>query len=243
MRLDKYLAHTGFGTRKEVKSLISSGQVLVNGQVVKKVGYQVVENQDLVQVDGQTVHYEQFTYLMVHKPQGVLSATEDRFSETVLDLIGPEYGHLSLFPIGRLDKDTTGLLILTNDGQLAHRLLSPKHHVDKTYQAWVQGPIDQAIIECFVEGLDLGDFITMPAGLKVLDYDPVQDLSFIEVTIQEGKFHQVKRMFEKVGSHVITLHRNKMGPISLDQDLPEGAYRPLNSEEINALMPYGLGQD
>lgn len=240
MRIDKLLAHCGWGSRKEVKNFISKGLVKVNGNTIKKVGFLVNPDEDQIELDGQTILYERYAYYVLNKPQGVISATEDDKHLTVLDCLGPEYDYLGLFPVGRLDIDTTGLLLLTNNGQLSHRLLSPKHHVDKGYEAWVEGQVTLDMIEAFDEGLDLGDFTSLPASLKALAYDEINNKSHVYVTIQEGKFHQVKRMFEKVGSKVVSLNRISMGPLKLDEDLEVGDFRPLTQAEKDSLKPYGL---
>ncbi|MBS4456850.1 pseudouridine synthase [Tuanshanicoccus lijuaniae] len=239
MRLDKFLAHTGFGSRKEVKQLLSNGWVSVNDKVVKKV-ISIDEQNDIVKVGEEVVQYEAFSYLLLNKPEGIISATEDNYHETVIDWIGPELSHLNLFPVGRLDIDTTGLLLLTNNGQLSHQLLSPKRHVAKRYYAEIDGVVTEEMVVKFEKGLHLGDFTTLPAKLEILHVNPDTYQSRIEVEIQEGKFHQVKRMFEKVGCTVVRLHRLSMGPLVLPEDLAVGEFRPLNDEERKSLAPYGL---
>ncbi|MBS4462331.1 rRNA pseudouridine synthase [Aerococcaceae bacterium zg-B36] len=239
MRLDKFLAHTGFGSRKEVKQLLSKGWITVNDSVVKKV-ISINEQTDVVKVDGEIIHYEAFSYLLLNKPEGIISATEDDYHETVIDWIGPEFAHLKLFPVGRLDIDTTGLLLLTNNGQLSHQLLSPKRHVSKRYYAEIDGIVTEEMVVKFAKGLNLGDFTTLPAKLEVLYVNPQTNQSRIEVEIQEGKFHQVKRMFEKVGCTVVRLHRLSMGPLILPEDLAVGEFRQLNEQERQSLEPYGL---
>lgn len=240
MRLDKLLAHTGYGTRKEVKQLINSGKVLVNGELVKKGGSLINLNEDEVRVWDDLVQYQMYTYLILNKPKGIISATEDDFHETVIDWIGTEYAHLKLFPVGRLDIDTTGLLLLTNNGHLSHKLLSPKRHVSKRYAALIKGIVIEDTIEKFAEGLNLGGFTTLPAKLDILSVDEEKQQSRIEVEIQEGKFHQVKRMFDKFGYEVLTLHRLSMGPLILPDDLAIGEFRELNGEEWRLLEPYGI---
>ena len=185
------------------------------------------------------VPYQRYHYYLLNKPAGILSATEDRHHQTVIDWLGEGYQHLDLFPVGRLDIDTTGLLLLTNNGQLAHQLLSPKKKVDKTYTATIRGLVDQVDIAAFEAGLDLGDFTSLPAELTVLSQDMNQGTSQIQVIIQEGKFHQVKRMFQAVGKEVLTLHRLAMGPLRLDSDLALGQWRSLTEQEAQALEPYG----
>lgn len=240
MRIDKLLAHSGYGTRKEVKQLISQGWVEVNGERIYKIGQVVDENKDQISVFGDLINYEKFSYFVMNKPSGIICSTEDGRHQTVIDWMGPEYEYLGLFPVGRLDIDTTGLLLLTNNGQLSHRLLSPKHHVAKTYQAVVQGSISESQREKFISGLDLGDFVTLPAQLELVAYDESNDQSTVKVTIQEGKFHQIKRMFENIGSKVYLLHRLSMGPLVIDDSLKTGEFRPLNEDERQLLVDYGL---
>ncbi|HJF16875.1 MAG TPA: rRNA pseudouridine synthase [Globicatella sulfidifaciens] len=240
MRLDKLLAHTGYGTRKEVKQIITNGWVDINGQTVKKVGFQVDIENDVVTVDGQVVQYQKYHYYIMNKPEGIISATEDHYHETVIDWLGPDYAHLDLFPVGRLDIDTTGLLLLTNNGQLAHQLLSPKREVPKRYFAVVNGIVEEKDIDKFAKGLDLGDFVTQPSQLTILNVDEAKNQSRIEVVIHEGKFHQVKRMCEKINCEVIQLQRLSMGPLILPDDLPIGEFRPLNENEWTLLEDFGI---
>ena len=196
MRLDKYLCETGFGTRSQVKDLLKKGQVMVNGEVVKKPELKINETTDQILCQGEKASYQKNIYLMLHKPAGVVSATEDNREKTVLDLVRPEDRKNGLFPVGRLDKDTEGLLLLTDDGELAHRLLSPKKHVDKTYYAKIDGQVTEEHVKQFREGLDIGDEKkTLPAVLTILLSGPVSE---IEVTIHEGRFHQINRIFEAV---------------------------------------------
>ena len=240
MRLDKLLAHTGYGTRKEVKQIITNGWVDINGQTVKKVGFQVDIENDVVTVDGQVVQYQKYHYYIMNKPEGIISATEDHYHETVIDWLGPDYAHLDLFPVGRLDIDTTGLLLLTNNGQLAHQLLSPKREVPKRYFAVVNGIVEEKDIDKFAKGLDLGDFVTQPSQLTILNVDEAKNQSRIEVVIHEGKFHQVKRMCEKINCEVIQLQRLSMGPLILPDDLPIGEFRSLNDNEWTLLEDFGI---
>lgn len=240
MRLDKLLAHTGYGTRKEVKQIITNGWVDINGQTVKKVGFQVDIENDVVTVDGQVVQYQKYHYYIMNKPEGIISATEDHYHETVIDWLGPDYAHLDLFPVGRLDIDTTGLLLLTNNGQLAHQLLSPKREVPKRYFVVVNGIVEEKDIDKFAKGLDLGDFVTQPSQLTILNVDEAKNQSRIEVVIHEGKFHQVKRMCEKINCEVIQLQRLSMGPLILPDDLPIGEFRPLNEDEWTLLEDFGI---
>lgn len=233
MRLDKYLCETGFGTRSQVKDLLKKGQVMVNGEVVKKPELKINETTDQILCQGKKASYQKNIYLMLHKPAGVVSATEDNREKTVLDLVRPEDRKNGLFPVGRLDKDTEGLLLLTDDGELAHRLLSPKKHVDKTYYAKIDGQVTEEHVKQFRDGLDIGDEKkTLPAVLTILLSGPVSE---IEVTIHEGRFHQIKRMFEAVGCKVTYLKRLSMGSLVLDETLPPEEYRPLTEAELEGL--------
>ena len=233
MRLDKYLCETGFGTRSQVKELLKKGQVMVNGEVVKKPELKINETTDQILCQGKKASYQKNIYLMLHKPAGVVSATEDSREKTVLDLVRPEDRKNGLFPVGRLDKDTEGLLLLTDDGELAHRLLSPKKHVDKTYYAKIDGQVTEEHVKQFREGLDIGDEKkTLPAVLTILLSGPVSE---IEVTIHEGRVHQIKRMFEAVGCKVTYLKRLSMGSLVLDETLPPEEYRPLTETELEDL--------
>lgn len=232
LRLDKFLADMGIGKRSELKKAIKSGIVKVDGKPVKDPGTIVTPDNEIM-YGGRVIVYEQYVYYMMNKPAGVISATEDPRQETVLDLLGPEQ-RKGIFPCGRLDKDTEGLLLLTNDGDLAHRLLSPKHHVDKVYYAEIDGEVTEDDIELFKNGLVVDDELTaMPAELVILESGKT---SKIELTIREGKFHQVKRMFQAVGKEVTYLKRLSMGPLVLDEDLEPGEYRVLTEDELEALM-------
>ncbi|NLP51392.1 pseudouridine synthase [Bacillus sp. RO1] len=234
MRLDKMLANSGFGTRKEVKKLLKTGVVKVDGNVVKDAKVHVDPEVQEVTVHEDIVEYREFIYLMMHKPPGLLSATEDYRQETVVDILQEEDKMFEPFPVGRLDKDTEGLLILTNDGQLAHQLLSPKKHVPKTYYAKIDGEVTVEDIEAFKRGVTLDDgYETLPAELKILE---AGSESQIEITIVEGKFHQVKRMFQAVGKTVTYLKRLSMGELKLDEDLELGEYRELTDEELELLQ-------
>lgn len=236
MRIDKMLANLGFGSRKEVKQLLKSGAVQINETVIKDAKAHVDPIHDVVTLNGEEVHYKEYTYLMMNKPPGVISATEDTREETVIDLLGIEDQVFEPFPVGRLDKDTEGLLIITNDGQLAHRLLSPKKHVPKKYFAVIEGEVTEEDIEAFKEGVVLDDgYLTKPGELTIIKSGLSSD---IELTISEGKFHQVKRMFQAVGKRVIYLKRMTMGPIELDETLELGEYRELTEEEIVMLKEY-----
>lgn len=232
IRLDKYLADMGMGTRSELKKMIRSGRVLVDGAPAKKPEEKVDVESQTVMVDGKVVTYQTVEYYMLHKPAGVVSATKDKKEKTVLDLIGGQK-RKDLFPVGRLDKDTEGLLLITNDGDLAHRLLSPGKHVDKVYFARIDGKVTGEDVRQFSEGLDIGDEDrTLPAKLEILTS---AEESEILLTIQEGRFHQVKRMFEAVGKKVTYLKRMSMGSLVLDENLKKGEYRPLTKEELEKL--------
>ncbi|MBC1638648.1 rRNA pseudouridine synthase [Listeria welshimeri] len=231
MRLDKLLSHTGFGSRKEVKPLLKSGAVVVNGTIQKDSKTQVKPDKDEITVHGTPVVYQEFVYFMLHKPQNVVSATEDNVSETVIDLLAQEDTLTNPFPVGRLDKDTEGLLIITNDGTLAHNLLSPKKHIDKTYYAKIDGEVLLDDVKAFAEGIALDDgYICKPARLEIINPNE------IKVTIQEGKFHQVKRMFAARGKTVSYLKRISMGQLQLDESLELGKYRPLTETELTILQ-------
>lgn len=232
MRLDRFLCETGFGTRSQVKALLKKGLVTVNGETARKPEQKIDENADQVICNGQRAVYVALVYMMLHKPAGVVSATEDRREKTVVDLLAQEE-RKDLFPVGRLDKDTEGLLLLTNDGELAHRLLAPKKHVDKTYYARIDGEVTEAHAAKFLEGLDIGEKKpTLPAKLEILASGAQSE---VRVTIHEGKFHQVKRMFEAVGCRVVYLKRLSMGTLVLDENLKPGEYRHLTEEETEKL--------
>ena len=237
MRIDKMLANIGYGSRKDVKKLLKSGAVKVDGVIIKDAKQHVDPENQLVTVYGEEVEYREFIYLMMNKPPGILSATEDDRQETVVDILQEEDQVFDPFPVGRLDKDTEGLLLLTNDGQLAHRLLSPKKHVPKTYFARISGEVTNEDIEAFSKGVTLEDgYHTKPGHLVILSSGPISE---IELTITEGKFHQVKRMFEAVGKKVTYLKRLTMANLALDETLELGEYRELTEEELGALMLYG----
>jgi 16S rRNA pseudouridine516 synthase len=232
IRIDKLLSNMGEGSRSDVKKLLKAGVVTVDGKVIKDSAAQIEQGQDVC-VHGRKIIYKQFVYIMLNKPQGVVSATEDKNDETVIDLLDKAFKAWELFPVGRLDKDTEGLLLLTNDGELAHNLLSPKKHIPKTYYATIEGKVTTNDIESFKLGVTLDDgYKTLPAELKILKSD---NLSEIELTIMEGKFHQVKRMFEAVDKKVTYLKRISMGKLKLDDTLVLGDYRELTEEEINIL--------
>ena len=232
-RIDKILSNLGYGSRSELKKFCKNGLVKVNGKVINNPGVQVdVENDEII-FDGEKVTYKEFIYLMLNKPDGYISATFDKRDPIVLDLIDKEDLVFEPFPVGRLDKDTEGLLVLTNDGQLAHRVLSPKKHVPKTYYAKIEGIVTEEDIKAFAKGVTLDDGCeTMPAELIILKSD---EISEIELTIHEGKFHQVKRMFESVDKKVIYLKRLSMGKLKLDENLELGEYRELTDEEVKMI--------
>ena len=232
-RIDKILSNLGYGSRSELKKFCKNGLVKVNGKVINNPGVQVdVENDEII-FDGEKVTYKEFIYLMLNKPDGYISATFDKRDPIVLDLIDKEDLVFEPFPVGRLDKDTEGLLVLTNDGQLAHRVLSPKKHVPKTYYAKIEGIVTEEDIKAFAKGVTLDDgYETMPAELVILKSD---EISEIELTIHEGKFHQVKRMFESVDKKVIYLKRLSMGKLQLDKNLALGEYRELTDEEVKMI--------
>lgn len=233
MRIDKLLANVGFGSRKEVKKLLKAGVIKVDGTTISNPKVHVDPNSQEITVNGEVVDYKEYIYLMMNKPSGYLSATEDATQKTVLDLL--EYDDIIYqpFPVGRLDKDTEGLLLLTNDGQLAHQLTSPKKHIPKTYYATILGKVTEEDVLAFQKGVELDDgYVTKPAHLEIVKSGPN---SIIYLTITEGKYHQVKRMFEAVGKRVTYLKRVKMGPLALDQELRLGEYRELTDEEIEQL--------
>ena len=230
-RLDKVLAATGRWSRREAKELVRQGRVLVDGRLAASSEEKVDPAAARICVDGEDIGWQEHTYVMLHKPGGVLTATEDSRQKTVLDLLPPELRRRGLAPVGRLDKDTEGLLLLTDDGDLTHRLLSPKYHVDKVYFARVEGALTTADVEAFAAGITLGDgLVCRPAGLEILTADTCL------VTLQEGKFHQVKRMLASRGKPVIYLKRLSMGPLRLDESLTPGRYRHLTQEELRALL-------
>ncbi len=233
MRIDKLLANSGYGSRKEVKQLLKKGQVTVNGVEIKQPKEHVDPTLDVVEVLGERLHYQEFVYFMLNKPPGVVSATEDMRDETVIDLLELADQVRSPFPVGRLDKDTEGLLLMTNDGKLAHQLLSPKKDVGKRYYATVSGIVTEVDVASFKQGVTLDDgYQTKPADLTILHSG---ETSEIELVISEGKFHQVKRMFEAVDKQVTYLKRLKMGELELDPSLELGEYRELTEEELSYL--------
>lgn len=229
-RLDKIISATGKKSRREVKLLVKQGRILVDGVPASAAEMKVDPAVSEILLDGEDIGYQRFTYIMLHKPAGVLSAVEDKRQKTVLDLLPEELQKRGLSPVGRLDKDTEGLLLLTNDGELTHKLLSPRHHVDKVYYARVEGVLEQADCDAFAAGMTLGDGLEcMPAGLEILS--PCETL----VTLQEGKFHQVKRMLAARGKPVVYLKRLSMGALRLDEGLRPGEFRHLTEEERKSL--------
>lgn len=236
MRLDKLLAHSGFGTRKDVKKLIKDGLVTVNDTQVQKPGLHVNSAEDDIRVSGEPVYYQEFFYFMMNKPQDVISATEDDFHHTVIDLLEPQDLIQEPFPVGRLDIDTEGLLILTNDGKLSHKLTSPNREVEKEYLAVIDGVMDEEDVAAFSKGLTLDDgYKTKPAELEILEINQEIEESKVSITVTEGKFHQVKRMVQARGHEVTYLKRNRMGNLLLDNSLEPGEYRPLTEKEIEIL--------
>ena len=232
IRLDKYLADMGVGTRTETRRMDSKGQVRVNGAAVLKAEQKVETGHDEVSVNGVFVPYEEFEYYMLNKPAGIISASGDKREKTVVDLIESRR-RKDLFPVGRLDRDTEGLLLITNDGALSHRLLSPRKHVDKVYYARVRGIVTADDVRRFEEGVDIGDEKhTLPARLVIQSNDESNMESEITLTIREGRFHQVKRMFQAVGKEVVYLKRIQMGSLVLDSTLRPGEYKKLDRKEL-----------
>ena len=236
-RLDKILSNLGYGSRKEIKQAIRKGLIEVNGELVKDNGMQVDPENDRIIVNGEEIFYRKFIYLMMNKPDGVVSATTDTRDETVVDLLEVEHQVFNPFPVGRLDKDTVGLLLLTNDGELNHRLISPKWKVDKVYYAKIDKKVTEADIKKFQKGITLDDgYLCKEAKLEILN--ATDEGSEVMITIQEGKYHQVKRMFEAVNKNVVYLKRVEFGTLKLDEELEEGEYRELTEEEINILKGF-----
>lgn len=241
LRLDKYLCDMQIGSRAEVKGLIKKKRIKVNEETVTKPELKIDTDNDIIKFDDEVINYQEYEYFMLNKPQGVISATNDKSDKTVIDLI-KDAKRKDLFPVGRLDKDTEGLLLITNDGELSHNLLSPKRHVDKTYFAKVKGHITDEEVLKFKNGLVVDEtFTAKPARLHVLKFNDADNTTDIQITIHEGKFHQIKRMFEAAGSEVLYLKRLSMGTLLLDKNLIPGEYRKLSQEEINALK--GVNND
>ena len=235
MRLDKFLVENGLGSRSQVKDVLKKGLVLVNGRAEKSPKTQINETADEVVVSGQKLTYEKFVYYLLNKPKGYISATEDERHKTVLDLLDETARQKEVFPVGRLDIDTHGLLLLTNNGKLAHAMLSPKKHVEKIYRAQVAGLMNQSDVERFARGIELKDFTCHPAQLKIVELDEEKEISLVEITLAEGKFHQVKRMVAACGKEVTDLQRLLMGPLQLDPELALGEWRRLTEEEMKSL--------
>ncbi len=233
-RIDKILSNLGHGTRKEVKALLKKGKIEVDGVIISDNTMKIDPDKAVIKVSGEEITYRKYVYIVMNKPAGVVSATVDKYDETVIDLIDQEYHAFNPFPIGRLDKDTVGLLLITNDGELNHKLIAPKNHVDKAYYAEINKFVDQKDIDTFKKGVVLDDgYKCMPAILEVLNAN--ENGSEVIITIQEGKFHQVKRMFESVDKNVAFLRRISFGPLKLDENLSEGQYRELSEEELELL--------
>ncbi|MGY3724335.1 ribosomal small subunit pseudouridine synthase A [Granulicatella balaenopterae] len=241
MRIDKFLANCGLGSRSDVKILLKQKRVAINHKKVSSAKIQIQEEQDLVTVDGEVIKYEKFVYYLLNKPKGVISATEDSSHATVLDLLDETAKQKEAFPVGRLDIDTHGLLLITNNGALSHALLSPKKHVDKTYIAKVKGIMTKEDIESFEKGIVFRDGTKcLPASLTVLSTEPSQDTSLVKIVIKEGKFHQVKKMVLACGKEVVDLQRVKMGPLELDENLEKGEFRRLTKQELELFSGFGV---
>lgn len=240
MRLDKFLVENGLGSRSQVKEVLKKGLVLVNGREEKSPKTQINEMADEVVVSGQKLTYEKFVYYLLNKPKGYISATEDERHKTVLNLLDETARQKEVFPVGRLDIDTHGLLLLTNNGKLAHAMLSPKKHVEKIYRAKVAGLMNQSDVERFARGIELKDFTCQPAQLKIVELDEEKETSLVEITLAEGKFHQVKRMVAACGKEVTDLQRLSMGPLQLDPELALGEWRRLTEEELKSLERFQL---
>lgn len=231
MRLDKFLALQGLGTRSEMRALVRAGRVRVNGKPTADAGLAIREGQDEILLDGEALVHQDAMHIMVNKPVGILTAAHDPRHRTIMDILPPRLSSMDCMPVGRLDLDAEGLLLLTTDGQLAHRLLSPKRHVDKVYYVELDGPVDASDADAFSAGLVLSDFTALPASLEIL-----QDATSAKVTVQEGKFHQVKRMFLARGKTVLRLKRLSFGGIALDPALAPGEWRALTDEEHTQLV-------
>ena len=237
MRLDKFFANSGIGTRKEVKIILKKGKIKVNEKIVKDAKMQVDEIKDDVKIEGEKITYKPFVYIMMNKPSGVISATEDGKHKTVIDLLCEKYKNYKVFPVGRLDIDTEGLLLLTNDGVLAHNLLSPKKHVDKKYYVGLKEPLTIEKKKILENGIKLEEnFVTKKAKIEIIDKDEDIEVNSVFITISEGKFHQVKRMFKFVENEVLYLKRVKMGKLLLPEDLKLGEYRELSEEEMDLIL-------
>lgn len=232
IRLDKMLAHMGYGSRRDVKKIIKDKKISVNGIIITKDDYKVDPSNDEIIFENEILNYLDEVYIMLNKPDGIISATYDPYNTTVIDLM-PEYRNYKIFPVGRLDIDTEGLLLITNNGKIAYNMLSPKSHVDKTYYVKFEGLFKDEYIKSLNEGIILDDgYKTLPANIKLIDDNSCY------LTIHEGKFHQVKRMFESLNMKVVYLKRITFGPLSLDNNLNKGEYRLLNENEIAMLKKY-----
>lgn len=236
-RIDKIISNLGYGSRKEIKALVKKGLVKVDGEIVKDNGLLIDPEKSVININGEDLFYREYIYLMMNKPDGVISATYDNREETVIDLLEVEHQVFNPFPVGRLDKDTVGLLLLTNDGELNHRLISPKWHVDKVYYAKIDKAVDEKDVEAFKNGITLDDGYKCKEG-KLEIISSSDEGAEVMVTIQEGKYHQVKRMFEALGKTVVYLKRTEFGGLPLDQELEEGEYRELTEDELALLKSY-----
>ncbi|AEF16124.1 pseudouridine synthase Rsu [Thermoanaerobacterium xylanolyticum LX-11] len=233
MRIDKLLSNMGYGSRKEIKNFIKECLVAINDVIIDDPGFTVQPDKDVITFRNEKVSYKEYIYIMMNKPKGVICATYDPSERTVVDLLPHHIKSRKVFPAGRLDKDTEGLLLITNDGELSHKLLSPKKHVFKKYYAEVLGFIDEDDASLFSEGILLDDgYKTMPATLEIISSG---NISKVYISIREGKYHQIKRMFEAIDSKVIYLKRLSIGKLKLDENLKEGEWRELNEEEIKLL--------
>lgn len=236
-RLDKIISNLGYGSRKEIKAIARKGLIEVDGVIIKDSSMNVDPEKSVIKINGEEIFYREYIYLMMNKPDGVISATHDNRDETVIDLLEIDHQAFDPFPVGRLDKDTVGLLLLTNDGELNHRLISPKWKVDKVYYAKIDKKVTEKDIEAFKKGITLDDgYVCKEAKLEILNSS--DEGSEINLTIQEGKFHQVKRMFEAVDKKVVYLKRIEFGGLSLDEELEEGEYRELTEEELAQLKSF-----
>lgn len=240
MRLDKFLVACGVGSRSQVKTMLKKKQVTVNGKLEMSSKLQINEYEDKIICQGRELLYEKYLYYLLNKPQGVISATEDNHHKTVLDLLDQAARDKEVFPVGRLDIDTHGLLLLTNNGALAHAMLSPKKHVNKTYRANIAGIMTDQDVQLFEEGIALEDFTCQPAQLVILERDEEAGTSLVQITIKEGKFHQVKRMVAACGKKVLDLQRLSMGPLILDKELALGQWRRLTESELASLQVFGV---
>jgi 16S rRNA pseudouridine516 synthase len=232
-RVDKVLSNMGFGSRREIKEKMKKKVVTVDGELITDPGFKVDPEEDKIIIEGEEVFYRKYIYLMMNKPQDVVSATSDNHDQTVIDLLPFDYKTFDPAPVGRLDKDTVGLLLITNDGELNHQLLSPRSHVDKVYYAYLEKEATEEDIRAFEKGIVLSDgYKCMPAGLRIDEEDKKE----VYVTLREGKFHQVKRMFHARDNEVTYLQRVAFGPLTLDENLEEGDFRELTDEELEALI-------